>query len=68
MSFYQAVPLYFQNKQRKFILYKPAGIVLNNNRIEHGRLPKKLFIKRSDELKSIREVQNAFNQQLKKRY
>lgn len=66
LSFYQAVPLYFQNKKRKFILYKPAGTVLNNIRIEQGQLPEKLFIKRSDELKSIREVQNAFNQELKK--
>jgi HD-GYP domain-containing protein (c-di-GMP phosphodiesterase class II) len=65
LTFYQAVPLYFQDKDRKFVLYKPAGNKLDNIRIDQGRCPEKLFIKKSDELKGIREVQNAFYQQLK---
>ena len=65
LSFYQAVPLYFQGKDRKFVLYKPAGKRLDNIRIDQGSCPEKLFIKKSDELKGIREVQNAYHQQLK---
>ena len=65
LKFYQAVPLYFQDTTSKFVLYKPAGNTLDSIRIEQGRHPKKLFIKKSDELKSIQELQNALLLQLK---
>jgi len=65
LRFYQAVPLYFQDKNKRFVLYKPAGNRLDKTRIEHGIFPGELFLKKSDELKSIREIQNAYHQQLK---
>jgi len=65
LTFYQAVPLYFQDNNRKFILYKPAGNKLDSVRIEQGRCPNKLFIKTSDELKAIRAVQSGLHQHLK---
>ena len=65
LSLYQVVPLYFKDKNNKFILYKPAGNKLDSVRIEQGRCPKVLFIKKSDELKSIHEVQSCLHQQLK---
>lgn len=65
LRFYQAVPLYFQDKNKRFVLYKPAGNRLDKTRIENGMFPGELFLKKSDELKSIREIQNAYHQQLK---
>lgn len=65
LKFYQAVPLYFQDKSKKFVLYKPAGNKLDNTRIDQDCYPEKLFIKKSDELRGIREVQNALHQRLK---
>ena len=65
LTLYQAVPLYFQDRNRKFVLFKPAGNKLDNIRIDQERCPEKLFIRKSDELIGIREVQNAFHQQLK---
>jgi HD-GYP domain-containing protein (c-di-GMP phosphodiesterase class II) len=65
LRFYQAVPLYFQDKNKRFVLYKPAGNRLDKTRIEHGIIPGGLFLKKSDELKSIREIQNAYHHQLK---
>jgi putative nucleotidyltransferase with HDIG domain len=65
LNFYQAVPLYYQNKEGKFVLYKPSGIKLRDMRIEQGLHPEKLFIKSRDKIRGIREVQKAFNQQLK---
>ena len=65
LSLYQAVPLYFKDKDNKFILYKPAGNKLDRVRIDQGRCPKVLFIKRSDELKGIHEVQSCLHQELK---
>ena len=65
LRFYQAVPLYFQDKNKRFVLYKPAGNKLDKTRIENGMFPGGLFLKKSDELKSIREIQNAYHQKLK---
>ena len=65
LTFYQAVPLYFQDKNSKFILYKPAGNRLDNIRIEQGRYPDNLFIKKSDEIKAIHAVQGGLHKKLK---
>ena len=65
LNFYQAVPLYYKNKVGKFVLYKPAGIKLRDMRIERELHPEKLFLKRSDKIRGIREVQKAFNLKLK---
>lgn len=65
LRFYKSVPLYFQDKNKKFVLYKPAGNKLDKTRIRHGTFPGNLFLKKSDELKSIREIQIAYHQRLK---
>ena len=65
LNYYQAVPLYYFNRVGKFVLYKPAGIKLRDMRIRRGLYPTKLFIKKSDKIKGIREVQKAFNIKLK---
>ena len=48
------------------MLYKPAGLKLTEMRIEQERYPEKLYMKRIDKLRGIREVQKEFNLQLKK--
>jgi putative nucleotidyltransferase with HDIG domain len=65
LNFYRVVPLYYKNRVGKFVLYKPAGIKLHDMRIKQGLHPEKLYIKCSDKIRSIREVQKAFNQKLK---
>ena len=64
-DYYQAVPLYYHNSNGGFVLYKPAGVKFADIRIDQKRHPEKLYIKRKDKIAGIREVQTAFNEQLK---
>jgi len=48
------------------MLYKPVGLKLSEMRINEELYPEKLYLKRIDKLRGIREVQKEFNQQLKK--
>ena len=67
LNYYQAVPLFYHNNNGGgFVLYKPAGLKLADIRIDQKRHPEKLYIKKTDKLAGIREVQTAFNKQLKK--
>ena len=66
LNYYQAVPLFHQSNNGGFVLYKPTGVKLTDIRIDQKRHPEKLYIKRADKLDGIREVQTAFNKQLKK--
>lgn len=47
------------------MLYKPVGLKLSEMRINEELYPEKLYLKRIDKLRGIREVQKEFNQQLK---
>ena len=65
LNYYRDVPLYVHGKGQKFVLYKPSGKVLHDMRIKEGLHPDKLYIKQSDKIAGIQEVQKVFNQQLK---
>jgi putative nucleotidyltransferase with HDIG domain len=65
LNYYKDVPLYVQGKGQKFVLYKPSGTTLHDMRVAEGLHPKKLFIKRTDKIAGIQEVQKVFNHQLK---
>ncbi|MGD8980776.1 MAG: HD domain-containing phosphohydrolase [Desulfobacterales bacterium] len=65
LNYYKDVPLYAQGKGHKFVLYKPSGMTLNDMRVAEELHPKKLFIKQTDKIAGIQEVQVVFNQQLK---
>jgi putative nucleotidyltransferase with HDIG domain len=65
LNYYQAIPLFYQNNNGKYILYKPARVKFADLRIDQKRHPEKLYIKQTDKLAGIREVQTAFNRQLK---
>ena len=47
------------------ILYKPSGMTLQDMRVAEGLYPKKLYIKQTDKIAGIQEVQKVFNKQLK---
>ena len=64
LNFYKAVPLFYQNQSNDFLLYKPVGLKLSEMRIKEELYPEKLYLKRTDKLRGIREVQKEFNQQL----
>ena len=66
LNYYQAVPLFYYNNNGRFVLYKPAGVKLSDIRIDQKLHPETLYIKQTDKLAGIREVQTAFNKQLKK--
>jgi putative nucleotidyltransferase with HDIG domain len=65
LNFYRAVPLFYQNNGKAFMLYKPAGLKLSEMRIKDERYPERLYLRRNDKLRGIQEVQKEFNQQLK---
>lgn len=64
LNYYKDVPLYVQGKGQKFVLYKPSGMTLHDMRVAEGLHPKKLYIKQTDKIAGIQEVQKVFNQQL----
>ena len=64
LNYYRAVPLFSNNNNGKFVLYKRAGIKLDDIRMDQKRHPEKLYIKKADKLAGIQEVQAAFNKQL----
>jgi HD-GYP domain-containing protein (c-di-GMP phosphodiesterase class II) len=63
IRYYRRVPLYSETAHEIFHLYKPAGVEINEIRIDEGMHPR-LFIQESDRLEAIREVQKGFNQDI----
>lgn len=64
LTYYQKIPLYYQTRARKFVLYKPPGKTIEEVRLEKERVPKILYIKQEDRIRSIQEIQKVFNRQL----
>jgi putative nucleotidyltransferase with HDIG domain len=64
-SAYQKFPLYYQADNDHFVLYKPAGMSLEDMRIRERLLPKKLYIQKKNKIKAVQEIQKEFNSQLK---
>ncbi len=62
---YQSVPLYFKANAERFGIYKPAGIYLKEMRVKENLIPRQLYLKKTDKAKGMRDVQKAFNKQLK---
>ena len=65
LQYYRKVPLYVKVKDDSFILYKNVGTTLNEMRVDEGRHPEKLYIKQSDKIEGIQEVQKVFNRKLR---
>ena len=64
LNFYKDIRLYTKVEGKGFVLYKKAGITLNDMRVDQARYPKVLYIKQADKLKGIQEAQKGFNKQL----
>jgi len=62
---YEKFPLFYQSVNGDFVLYKPAGITLENMRIRERLLPKKLYLQKRNKIKAVKEIQKEFNSQLK---
>jgi len=62
---YQKFPLFYQSVNGDFVLYKPAGITLEDMRIRERLLPKKLYIQKRNKIKAVQEIQKEYNSQLK---
>ncbi len=62
---YHKFPLYLQRCNGDFLLYKPAGVAVEDIRIHDGLLPKNLYIEKRNKIKAIQEIQQELNDQLK---
>ena len=65
LEYYRKTPLYCLSSNRSFVLYKPAGMTLEEMRVATGRMPSQLYLRSMDRLAGIREIQHVFNKQLK---
>jgi HD-GYP domain-containing protein (c-di-GMP phosphodiesterase class II) len=66
LKFYKKFSLYYQTSTNNYVLYKPDGELLTDSRIEQGRLPP-LYVHQNDRIKVIKELQKAFNKDLKRK-
>jgi putative nucleotidyltransferase with HDIG domain len=57
------VALYYESSENLFSLYKPAGVSLADMRINEQRHPP-MFIRQTDRLTSIQEIQRGFNEEI----
>lgn len=64
LNFYKDIELYTKVEGKGFVLYKKAGVTLNDMRIDQARHPKVLYIRQMDKLKGIQEAQKGFNKKL----
>ncbi|MBN1593307.1 MAG: HD domain-containing protein [Candidatus Coatesbacteria bacterium] len=60
------IPLYIKTDSHEFILYKPEGMLLQNMRVETGKFPSELFLRAQDKLQGIKELQQSFNEDLRR--
>lgn len=65
LPYYRRTPLYRDNGDGHFVLYKPAGQTLAQVRVDNGRVPAQLYISQKDKIDGIQEMQRTFNRQLK---
>ena len=66
LNLYRKVPFYYENRRGDFALYKPIGVILSEMRIRERMHPKKLYIKRTNKIEAIQEVQTEYNREIKK--
>lgn len=64
LNYYREVPLYVKGEDGAYVLYKPAGMMIREMRLDQGRLPEGLYINKHDKLRGLQETQEAFNKEL----
>ena len=65
LKFYRDVELYRKVEDGDFVLYKKAGMTLQDMRIHEEMHPSELYIKQGDKIRGIQEAQKGFNNILK---
>ena len=63
INYYREVPLFYRSGADSYSLYKPAGYILPEMRINQQRHPL-LYIQAEDRLAAIKELQKGFNEQI----
>lgn len=63
IQMYKDVALYYQTPKGNYLLYKPEGEILSDERIHSRRLPP-LFIRGEDKERAIVELQQVYNKKL----
>jgi len=64
LKYYRDVELFNKIEGKGFVLYKRAGIMLSDVRLDHGTHPEVLYIRQADKLKGLQEAQKGFNTEL----
>ena len=65
LPYYREIPLFYMSSTGKFVMYKPPGTTLFDMRVKKGRVPEKMYIRKSDKILGLQEVQKVFNRQLR---
>jgi len=64
VNFYRDTPLYTKVNDSRYNLYKPAGMYVNDLRISEDRMPAALYMRKSDKIQGLQDIQREFNDQL----
>ena len=62
---YRNIPLYYRANEQRFAIYKPPGMRLMQMRLKENLFPSALYLKKSDKIEGMKEVQRAFNRKLR---
>ena len=64
LKYYRDVELFNKIEGKGFVLYKRAGIMLSEMRLNRGTHPEVLYIRQKERLKGLQEAQQGFNSDL----
>jgi putative nucleotidyltransferase with HDIG domain len=65
LKYFRDVELFNKTERKGFVLYKRAGIMLSEIRLDRGTHPEVLYIRQHDRLRGLQEAQKGFNSELK---
>jgi putative nucleotidyltransferase with HDIG domain len=64
LKYYRDVELFNKIEGKGFVLYKRAGIMLSDMRLDNGTHPEVLYIRQAEKLRGLQEAQKGFNSEL----
>jgi HD-GYP domain-containing protein (c-di-GMP phosphodiesterase class II) len=66
LKYYRGVELFNKIEGKGFVLYKRAGIMLGDMRLNHGTHPEVLYLRQADRLTAVQEAQKGLNSDLER--